>query len=52
MHAYNDDLSIRQKSINKNHNGLDEIIHMHVPLRNEGEWLKNAGNREINWYVT
>jgi hypothetical protein len=25
---------------------------MPVPLRNEGEQLKNVGNREINWYVT
>jgi len=36
----------------KTHNGLDEIIRMLVPLRNEGEQLKNVGNREISWYVT
>jgi hypothetical protein len=25
---------------------------MHVPLKNEGEQLKNLGYREISWYVT
>jgi hypothetical protein len=47
MH-HNDNLFIKQKSINKNHNGFDEIIHMLIPLRNEGKWLKNVGNREIS----
>jgi hypothetical protein len=47
MH-HNDNLSIKQKSISKNRNGLDEIIHMLVPLRNEGKQLKNVGNREIS----
>jgi hypothetical protein len=42
MH-HNDNLSIKQNSINKNHNGLDDIIHMFVPLRNEGEQLKKWG---------
>jgi len=51
MH-HNDNLSLKQKYISKNQNGLDEINHMLVPLRNEGEQLKNVGNREINWYVT
>jgi len=51
MH-HNENLSIKQKSISKNHNGLDEIIHMFVPLRNEGKQFKNVGNREISWYVT
>jgi hypothetical protein len=51
MH-HNDNLSIKEKSISKNHNKVDEIIHMLVPLRNEGKQLKNVGNREINWYVT
>jgi hypothetical protein len=50
MH-HNDNLSIKQKFINKNHNGLDEIIHMHVPKRNEREQLKNVGNSEISWYI-
>jgi hypothetical protein len=51
MHE-NDNLSIKQKSISKNHNELDEIIHMLVPLKNEGKQFKNVGNREISWYVT
>jgi hypothetical protein len=51
MH-HNDNFFIKQKSISKNHNGLDEIIRMLVPLKNEGEQLKNVGNREISWYVT
>jgi hypothetical protein len=42
MH-HNDNLSIKQNSISKNHNGFDEIIHMHVPLRNEGDQLKMWG---------
>ncbi len=50
MH-HNDNLCIKQKSISKNHDGFNEIIHMHVPLRNEGEQLKNVGNREISLYV-
>ncbi len=37
----NDNPSIRQKSINKNHNRLDEIIHMFVSLKNEGKWFKD-----------
>jgi hypothetical protein len=44
--------SIKQKSISENHNRVDEIIHMFVPLRNEGKQLKNVGDREISWYVT
>jgi hypothetical protein len=38
----NDDLSIKQKSINKNHNGLDEIIHALVPLKNERERFRDV----------
>ncbi len=39
----NDNLSIKQKSISKNHNELDEIIYMLVPLKNERKQFKMWG---------
>ncbi len=45
----NDNPSIKQKSISKDHKGLNEIIHMFVPLRNEGERHKDVQNQEIRW---